>query len=108
MIALQATITCPHCDATARKTMPTDACQYFYECRACVAVLKPKPRGLLRLLLLRGHRLSAGSGKPIRMLCVSEKSFSRAALAGRGVDTPSCRQMLLGKEIVVLPVDHFL
>jgi hypothetical protein len=23
--------------------MPTDACQYFYDCQGCGAVLKPKP-----------------------------------------------------------------
>jgi hypothetical protein len=23
--------------------MPTDACQFFYDCRGCGAVLKPKP-----------------------------------------------------------------
>lgn len=23
--------------------MPTDACQWFYECEACHALLKPKP-----------------------------------------------------------------
>jgi hypothetical protein len=25
------------------ETMPTDACQYVYDCPACGAVLKPKP-----------------------------------------------------------------
>lgn len=25
------------------ETMPTDACQWFYDCRHCGAVLKPKP-----------------------------------------------------------------
>ena len=24
------------------ETMPTDACQYFYECTACHTILKPK------------------------------------------------------------------
>lgn len=23
--------------------MPTDACQYFYECKACKALLRPNP-----------------------------------------------------------------
>ena len=43
MTILEATITCPQCGATSKETMPTDACQYFYECRACRVVLKPKP-----------------------------------------------------------------
>ncbi|WP_310093197.1 MULTISPECIES: GDCCVxC domain-containing (seleno)protein [Bosea] len=38
---LQSTITCPHCAHVATETMPTDACQYFYECKGCGAVLRP-------------------------------------------------------------------
>ncbi|WP_305076263.1 GDCCVxC domain-containing (seleno)protein, partial [Methylobacter sp. BlB1] len=25
------------------ETMPTDACQFFYECKSCGTLLKPKP-----------------------------------------------------------------
>ncbi|HEX9371177.1 MAG TPA: GDCCVxC domain-containing (seleno)protein [Roseiflexaceae bacterium] len=39
---LQSTIHCPHCGFAKEETMPTDACQYFYECARCGAVLKPK------------------------------------------------------------------
>ena len=39
---LQSTITCPQCGHAEAETMPTDACQYFYDCRGCSAVLKPK------------------------------------------------------------------
>jgi hypothetical protein len=42
-IILQSTITCPHCGFSTVETMPTDACQFFYDCRGCAAVLKPKP-----------------------------------------------------------------
>ncbi|MDQ7019476.1 MAG: GDCCVxC domain-containing (seleno)protein [Robiginitomaculum sp.] len=38
---LQSTITCPQCGGKSTETMPTDACQYFYDCRHCGAVLKP-------------------------------------------------------------------
>jgi hypothetical protein len=41
-VVLQSSITCPECDHTKLETMPTDACQYFYECTGCGAVLKPK------------------------------------------------------------------
>jgi hypothetical protein len=34
-------ITCPKCGERRRETMPTDACQFFYECRGCGAVLRP-------------------------------------------------------------------
>lgn len=35
------TITCPKCGARAAETMPTDACQFFYECKSCKALLRP-------------------------------------------------------------------
>lgn len=38
---LQSTITCPNCNYSKEETMPTDACQYFYECDNCHTVLKP-------------------------------------------------------------------
>lgn len=41
-IVLQSTITCPECNFKKTETMPTDQCQWFYECKSCKAVLKPK------------------------------------------------------------------
>ena len=41
-IALQSEITCPECGHREIETMPTDACQWFYDCKGCSAVLKPK------------------------------------------------------------------
>ncbi|PHS22633.1 MAG: hypothetical protein COA85_11175 [Robiginitomaculum sp.] len=38
---LQSTITCPECGGKSDETMPTNACQYFYDCGHCGAVLKP-------------------------------------------------------------------
>jgi hypothetical protein len=35
-------ITCPKCGCETSEHMPLDACQFFYECRGCGAVLKPK------------------------------------------------------------------
>jgi hypothetical protein len=40
---LQSTLTCPACGAQALETMPSDACQYFYDCTACGTLLRPKP-----------------------------------------------------------------
>jgi hypothetical protein len=37
------TITCPICGTAKAETMPTDACQFFYECTGCGALLRPKP-----------------------------------------------------------------
>ncbi len=42
MIELQSTVTCPECGHRATETMPTDACQYFYDCKGCGVRLKPK------------------------------------------------------------------
>lgn len=37
------TVTCPKCGGVSVETMPTDACQYFYDCVHCGAVLRPLP-----------------------------------------------------------------
>ena len=42
-VILESTITCPYCGHAETETMPTDACQYFYECRGCGRLLRPKP-----------------------------------------------------------------
>jgi hypothetical protein len=42
-VALESAITCPACGQVNEETMPTDACQWFYECAHCKAVLRPKP-----------------------------------------------------------------
>lgn len=41
-IQLQSTITCPHCGFEKEETMPTDACQWFYDCTHCGKKLSPK------------------------------------------------------------------
>jgi hypothetical protein len=38
---LQSTLICPKCSYQAVETMPTDACQSFYECKGCGERLKP-------------------------------------------------------------------
>ncbi len=40
---LESLLTCPHCGVARTETMPTDACQYFYECTGCGILLKPRP-----------------------------------------------------------------
>jgi hypothetical protein len=40
---LKSVLTCPRCGFQKEETMPTDACQYFYECSQCKARLKPRP-----------------------------------------------------------------
>jgi hypothetical protein len=41
MMELVSTITCPGCGHKQAETMPTDACQFFYDCKHCGAVLRP-------------------------------------------------------------------
>lgn len=42
-IILESILTCPRCGCSKRETMPTDACQFFYECSNCKTLLRPKP-----------------------------------------------------------------
>ena len=42
-VILESTLTCPRCGFRKEETMPKDACQYFYECGNCGALLKPEP-----------------------------------------------------------------
>lgn len=41
-LLLESTLTCPLCATAKAETMPTAACQYFYECTGCKTLLKPK------------------------------------------------------------------
>jgi hypothetical protein len=40
-LVLKSTIRCPACGHSKEETMPSNACQWFYECEDCGAVLKP-------------------------------------------------------------------
>lgn len=39
---MKSTITCPFCGHKKEEIMPTDSCQFFYDCENCKHVLKPK------------------------------------------------------------------
>lgn len=41
-VILESVITCPGCGFKKEEIMPTDVCQYFYECNNCHQLLKPK------------------------------------------------------------------
>jgi len=38
---LESTLTCPHCSFQKQETMPTDSCQFFWECPECKQLHKP-------------------------------------------------------------------
>lgn len=39
-IQLESEICCPECEFKKIETMPTIACQWFYECTSCATLLK--------------------------------------------------------------------
>ena len=39
---LESVIKCLECGFEKEEIMPTDSCQFFYECKNCNAMLKPK------------------------------------------------------------------
>jgi len=41
-IQMQSVITCPQCGFAKEETMPTDSCQFLYQCTTCQTVLRPK------------------------------------------------------------------
>jgi hypothetical protein len=43
VVILESRLTCPECGHAKTETMPSDACQWLYECEQCHVVLKPKP-----------------------------------------------------------------
>lgn len=38
---LRSNLICPKCGGVSTETMPTDACQFFYDCKHCGEVLRP-------------------------------------------------------------------
>ena len=41
-LTLESVITCPQCGFQKLEVMPTDACQFYYECAGCKTLLRPK------------------------------------------------------------------
>lgn len=42
IMIVESIITCPHCATAKLRTMPMDACQFFYVCTGCGTPLRPK------------------------------------------------------------------
>ncbi len=40
-LVLESVLTCPKCGFAKSESMPTDACQFYYECTGCGALLRP-------------------------------------------------------------------
>jgi hypothetical protein len=41
-VVLESVLTCPQCGHASRERMPTDVCQFFYECAHCHSLLRPQ------------------------------------------------------------------
>ena len=42
-VVLISILTCPYCGALKEGSMPTNSCQFFYECTQCGRVMRPRP-----------------------------------------------------------------
>ena len=40
---LDSVLTCPICKVAKTEAMPTNACQFYYDCTSCGALLRPFP-----------------------------------------------------------------
>lgn len=41
-LELFSTLTCPDCNHSEQEEMPTDACLFYYECKGCGQLLRPR------------------------------------------------------------------
>jgi hypothetical protein len=60
-LVLESIITCPECGCRSPEQMPTDACLWFHECRACKDTDQAPEGRLLRVLQLRNSEVSTGA-----------------------------------------------
>lgn len=42
-VILQSVVRCPECGAHSEEVMPEDCCIWYYECKHCNALIRPKP-----------------------------------------------------------------
>ena len=62
-VVLQSVLVCSVCGFAKQERMPTDACQFFYECSNCKTLLRPKPGDCCVSCFLRLGEMSADAGK---------------------------------------------
>ena len=81
-ITLESVLTCPPCGFAKQETVPTDACQFYYECEGCNALLRPNPG-------IASPTIGVGSlvGSDCSMIPVGELS-ERMPVSTRGFESP--------------------
>jgi len=76
VMELRSTLTCPRCGHQATETMPTDACQFFYNCKGCRAVLRRQ-----RMLSKRKRQAMSRPKKGRR----AQRALTAAGKSARGL-----------------------
>lgn len=72
-VILESVQTCPHCGSVKQETMPTDACQFYYEWQRCNAMLRPEPGTVACSVLLdpcHVHPFSSRAGAASKKLAL--------------------------------------
>src|ERR1700692_3455188 len=86
-VVLESVLVCPVCGFAKRETMPTEACQIFYECVGCKTLLRPEPGhccvfcsyGSVKCPPMQGETVTRCGG----VLCVLPKGRSSCLIAGQ-------------------------
>jgi alkylmercury lyase len=105
-VITKSVIACPACGTSKTETMPTDACQYFYDCTGCGTLLRPKS-GDCCVFCSYGSvpcpPIQTSNGKP---LCCQSSEGRMAAEIRPGVSRPdwsvvtkrAAREALIGRD----------
>lgn len=80
-MVLESTITCPSCGTAKAETMPTAACQFFYDCTGCGELLRPKAGDCCVFCSYGSVPCPPSGGRDAGMsTCLITQSFSNANL----------------------------
>jgi hypothetical protein len=67
-VVLESVLVCPVCGFAKRETMPTEACQFFYECAGCKTLLRPEPGDCCVFCSLRFGEVSPDAGRKLSLV----------------------------------------
>ena len=84
----ESTLTCPKCSHQAVETMPSDACQFFYDCKGCGERLKPLAGDCCVFCSYGSRAMPADSSGELLSLGFPALNYSEGAAAIRGSHRP--------------------
>ena len=88
-VKLNSTITCPECGHSKTEKMPTNACQWFYECESCKVLLKPlKVIAAFSVLM---ELLNAHQFKKDKIAVIANRHSHPTDLSLRKINPSACR-----------------